>query len=74
MQKYDFLYDPITDTISFRISDEAIAETDVVYPGVLADIDTNGCVVGYEILQASRRFPDPQNADVDEYIRRFEGD
>ena len=62
-------YDPETDTIRMRLSDAAVDDTDEVSPGVLADYDAEGNVVGYEFLQASRRFPDPRNADVRPYLQ-----
>lgn len=62
-------YDSKTDVILVRFSDAVIEDTDEISPGVLADYDAEGNVVGYEFLQASRRFPDPENADVKEFLQ-----
>jgi uncharacterized protein YuzE len=42
------------DALHVRFSDEAIAETAEVRPGVMFDYDAKGRIVAFEILDASR--------------------
>ena len=54
-------YDPETDTLTIKLKKTRIAESDELQPGVIADLDTKGRIVGLEILDASRRVTEPQN-------------
>ena len=47
-------YDPETDALVIALRDERIAESDEVRPGVIADFASDGQVVRFEIMQASR--------------------
>ena len=47
-------YDPETDTMVISLSESAIEESDEVRPGVIADFDSAGDVVRFEVLSASR--------------------
>lgn len=47
-------YDPETDTLTMRLSDHAVSESEETSPGVILDFDEAGNVVGIEILQASK--------------------
>ena len=47
-------YDTETDTLVISLRDSAIKESDEVRPGVIADFDSAGDVVRFEVLSASR--------------------
>lgn len=47
-------YDPETDTLTMRLSDRPVTESDEASPGVILDYDDHGNVVGIEILKASQ--------------------
>lgn len=47
-------YDPDTDTLSMRLSEHPVMESDEASPGVILDYDDQGNVVGIEILKASK--------------------
>ena len=48
-------YDSENDVLRLRWSDAAIDESDEEEPGVIFDYDSNGDVVGVEVLNASQR-------------------
>ena len=54
-------YDPETDTLTIRLKEGAITESDELQEGIIADLDTKGHIVGLEILDASLRVTEPQN-------------
>lgn len=56
-------YDPGTDTLTVVLKDTPVAESDEDKPGVILDFDDQGDVVGFEILDASRRVTDPQHVE-----------
>jgi uncharacterized protein YuzE len=47
-------FDRKTDALYVRFSDDAVAETAEVRPGVMFDYAADGRIVGLEILDASR--------------------
>ena len=47
-------FDPNTDTVVISLRESAIEESDEVRPGVIADFDSAGDVVRFEVLNASR--------------------
>ena len=47
-------YDPETDTLTIRLRDERIKESEEVRPGVVADYGYDGGVVRFEVLRASK--------------------
>jgi uncharacterized protein YuzE len=53
-------YDPEVDVIRITLKDVAIEESDEEAPGIILDFDSEGNVVGIEILQASKRIDNPQ--------------
>lgn len=52
-------YDQELDILYIRFSDEKIQESDSDKPGVVLDYDANGGIVAIEILNASRKIPQP---------------
>ena len=46
-------FDKETDTITIKLRDAPVRESDEVRPGVIADFGYDGGVIGFEILQAS---------------------
>ncbi len=53
-------YDPGTDTVVIRLRESEIVESDEVRPGVIADFDSAGEVVRFEVLEASRVVENPR--------------
>ena len=48
------VYDPEADTVVISLRESAIEESYEVRPGVIADFDSAGEVVRFEVLNASR--------------------
>jgi uncharacterized protein YuzE len=48
-------YDPKTDTLSLELKSGPVAESNEDKPGVILDYDTDGNLVGIEVLDASKR-------------------
>jgi len=47
-------YDPETDTLTIRLRDERIKESDEVRDGIVVDYGYDGGVVRFEVLRASK--------------------
>ena len=47
-------YDPQTDTLTIRLREERIKESDEVRPGLVVDYGYDGGVVRFEVLRASK--------------------
>lgn len=56
-------YDPETDTLTLRLSDHPVSESDEAKPGVILDFDKAGNIVGIEILNASMAGAMPQSIE-----------
>jgi len=54
------VYDPEADTVVISLRESAIEESDEVRPGVIADFDSAGEVVRFEVLDASRVVRNPR--------------
>jgi len=50
-------YDAASDAAYLRFSDETVAKSEEVSPGLVVDFDSQGRLVALEILQAGRRLP-----------------
>ena len=51
------------DALYFRLDETAIVESEEVQPGVILDFDSNGWVIGFEILELSQRI-DPEKLRI----------
>jgi len=47
-------YDPATDTLTIRLREERIKESDEVREGLIVDYGYDGGVVRFEVLRASK--------------------
>ena len=52
-----------SDALYFRLDDSDIVESEEVQPGVILDFDSQGWVVGMEMLHVSQRV-DPQGLNT----------
>lgn len=52
------VYDPKTDILTVVFRDVLVAESDEDKPGVVLDYDSEGHLVGLELLDASKQVPD----------------
>ena len=57
------VYDQEVDVLRIVFSNAEIEEGDGDKPGVILDYDTNGNMVGLEVLEASKRIEDPRALD-----------
>lgn len=57
------VYDPEVDVLSVLLSDAPVAESDQDKPGVILDYDEAGNMVGFEILDASKRMANPMSVE-----------
>jgi uncharacterized protein YuzE len=48
-------YDPEVDNLRIILNDAPVEESDESRPGVILDFDASGNVVGFEVLNASKR-------------------
>ncbi len=53
-------YDPEADVLRMLFKSTPIDESDEEKPGIIIDYDTNGDIVGIEILDASERVENPR--------------
>ena len=60
-------YDPEVDilriTLNDALNDAPVEESDESRPGVILDFDASGNVVGFEVLDASKRVADPTSVE-----------
>ena len=56
-------YDPWVDVLRIIFSAVAIEESDEDKPGIIMDYDTEGNIVGMEILDASQRMENPRSLE-----------
>ena len=57
------VYDQEVDVLRIVFSTAAIEESDEDKPGVILDYDSDGNLVGLEVLEASKRIEDPRALD-----------
>lgn len=58
-------YDKETDILYIQFSELSILESDEDKPGIILDYAENGEIVGIEILDASRRMPQPMKVEYE---------
>ncbi|THF58098.1 DUF2283 domain-containing protein [Pseudothauera rhizosphaerae] len=51
-------FDPIADCAYVGLSEKEVATSREIEPGVIADYDENGALIGIEILSVSKRAQD----------------
>ena len=52
-------YDKDSDILYISLSDAKIEESDEEKPGLIFDYDEEGSIVGIEVLNASKKIPQP---------------
>ena len=57
------VYDQEVDVLRIVFNTAAIEESDEEKPGVILDYDSDGNLVGLEVLEASKRIEDPRALD-----------
>jgi len=57
--------DKEADALYIRFDEAKIVESDEVSDGIILDFDASGRVVGFEMLDVRRRFPDADLSRVD---------
>ncbi len=57
------VYDQQTDVLRILFNDSPIEESDEDKPGVVVDYDSQGNIVGIEVLDASTRMENPRAVD-----------
>jgi uncharacterized protein YuzE len=57
-------YDKETDTLTITLREARVKESDEVRPGVIVDFGYDGEVVGFEILDASKRMDNPPAVEL----------
>jgi uncharacterized protein YuzE len=57
------IYDPEVDLLRILFQDTPIAESDEDDSGIIFDFDSQGKVIGLEILDASQRIDNPQSVN-----------
>jgi uncharacterized protein YuzE len=56
-------YDADVDVLRIVLSTHAIEESDEDKPGIILDYDSDGNIVGLEILDASKRIENPRSVE-----------
>ena len=56
-------YDVQADALYIELRDLPVAETDELSPGIVADFDQDGNVIGLEVIAASKRVTLPQRVE-----------
>ncbi len=58
-------YDKETDILYIRFSDAQIVESDEEKKGVILDYDAEANIIGIELLEASKKLPDPGKVEYE---------
>ena len=59
------IYDKSLDILHIKLSDESIAESDEEKQGIILDYAENGNIVSIEILNASKKIPQPNKVEYE---------
>ena len=55
----NIVYDEEVDVLTITLNSNPVADSDEVQPGVIFDYDNSGKTISIEVLDASRRFQEP---------------
>lgn len=58
-------YDREVDILSIRLTNAVIDESDETQPGIVIDYDAEGTVVGFEIMNASKKMNQPARVQLE---------
>ena len=58
-------YDKEVDILYIRFSDKPVKESDENKPDIILDYASDGSIVGIEILDASKKFPNPNKVEYE---------
>lgn len=58
-------YNREVDILYIRLTDSEIDESDEAQPGLVIDYDVEGAVVGFEIMDASKKMPRPASVELE---------
>jgi uncharacterized protein YuzE len=58
-------YDKEVDILYIQFSDENIGESDEDKPGIIIDYTDSGNIVGIEVLNASKKMPQPMQLEYE---------
>jgi uncharacterized protein YuzE len=58
-------YDKEVDILYIHLSDEKIRESDEDKPGIILDYDSSGNIIGIEVLNASKKIPQPMKFEYE---------
>ena len=58
-------YNREVDILYIRLTDEVIEDSDEAQPGLVIDYDAAGTVVGFEIMDASKKMPRPASIELE---------
>ena len=58
-------YDKEVDILYIRLSDGLVIESDEDKPGIILDYAADGSIVAIEILDASKKFPEPDKVEYE---------
>jgi uncharacterized protein YuzE len=59
------IYDTETDILTIILADRPVQESDEDKEGVILDYDKDGSLVSLEIMEASKRMPDPASVTLE---------
>ncbi|MCX6279148.1 MAG: DUF2283 domain-containing protein [Bacteroidetes bacterium] len=58
-------YDKDVDILYICLSDKQIMDSDEVKPGIIFDYGEDGNIIGIEVLNASKKIPQPMNFEYE---------
>ena len=58
-------YDKEVDILYIQFSENPVNESDEGKPGIILDYDKEGSIVAIEILDASKKFPNPNKVEYE---------
>jgi len=58
-------YDKEVDILYIQFSDKKVGESDEEKPGIILDYDNDGNIIGIEVLNASKKMPQPMKFEYE---------